>query len=110
MGAFIMKYEKKGGGITGNDKSHVQIVEETYDFIVDNCNRVIFDLLLKDWHGFDMYNTTEFDLGMASGYALIGANNLKRIAKLIERSGQVELKQLVRKYKITTKHNLLQVA
>lgn len=110
MGAFIMSYEKKGGGITGNDKSHVQIVEETFDFIVDNCHRVIFDLLLKDWHGFDMYNTTEFDLGMASGYSLIGANKLKRIAKLIERSGQVEVKQLFRKYKVTTRHNFLRVA
>lgn len=54
-------------------------MEETTIFIEQNGHRVMFADLVNDWRNFDMDDTEDFDLGMASGYALIANSRIRRV-------------------------------
>lgn len=94
---FLMHFKGKPG-IHGGTKAHLDIAEETEVFIEDHCHKVAFKQLINDWLGFDLSNTTKFDLGMASGYALIAASKMKRKANLMKK--KVQVKKYYRKNKV----------
>lgn len=75
---FLMRNDKGEVGISASTGAHIDIVEETTIFIEQHGSRVMFQDLLTDWRNFDVNNTEEFDLGMASGYALIANSRIKR--------------------------------
>lgn len=99
---FLMEINGKVG-IATSMKTHQQIVEETEEFIEDRCQAVKFERLLLDWKHFDMHDTERFDLGMASGIALIGANDSKRRKKRAP-TGSINAKRLFRKHKMVAYH------
>lgn len=76
---FMMRNDKGEVGISASAKAHIDIVEETTIFIEQNGHRVMFADLVNDWRNFNMDDTEEFDLGMASGYALIGNSRIRRV-------------------------------
>lgn len=83
-GAFMVRNEKGEVGISASTKTHLDIVEETGIFIQDHGDRTLFHQLLTDWSGFDINDTEKFDIGMASGYALIANSRMRRgLDKLI---------------------------
>lgn len=61
-------------GISASVKSHQQILEETDAHIKDNLHKNVFEVMIDDWLGFDVNDTTKFDIAMAAGYALILAS------------------------------------
>jgi hypothetical protein len=72
--------ERKEPGIPATPKTHQSIVDHTMEFINDCYQEIDFMALLEDWLQFDITNTTKFDLAMASGYALLGADRIKPVA------------------------------
>lgn len=77
-GSFMMRNAKGEVGISASEKSHLDLVEETGMFITKHGHRCLFIPLIDDWLGFDIDNTEKFDLGMASGYALIANSRMRR--------------------------------
>ncbi len=74
---FLMKLKGYDDyGIPANKSTHQQLAELTEEYILENCKKVYFIDILKDWLLFDMDNTTAFDLAMAAGYTLIADNKL----------------------------------
>ena len=71
--------ERKEPGIPATPKTHQSIVDHTMEFINDCYQEIDFMALLEDWLQFDITNTTKFDLAMASGYALLGADRIKPV-------------------------------
>jgi len=75
--AFLMKLKGYDDyGIPGNQKTHQQLAEATESYILQNSKKVFFKPLLTDWLGFDINNTTAYDVAMAAGYTLIADNRL----------------------------------
>ncbi len=105
--AFIMKDDKGNEGISASQKTHQTIVEHTELFIEDNCHRVNHDDLLNDWKAFDMEDTEKFDLGMASGYALIGAKRIKNREVRIKRRSGHSLNRFQKTYKLYNREKQL---
>jgi hypothetical protein len=68
----------KEPGIAASTKSHIDMIEHTEDFIIDHSHKVMFVELIEDWEQFDPKNTQDYDLAMASGWALYGANDIYR--------------------------------
>ncbi len=77
-GSFLMRDAKGNAGISASTKSHLDLVEETGKFISDHGHRTLFHQLLTQWKEFDIEDTEKFDLGMASGYALIANSRMRR--------------------------------
>lgn len=73
--------ERKEPGIPATPKTHQSIVDHTMEYINDCYQNVDFIPLLEDWMQFDITNTTKFDLGMASGYALLGADRIRPLVQ-----------------------------
>ncbi len=71
-------------GIPATTKTHEAIVDHTEEYIEDCIELVDFPELIEDWIGFDVNNTTKFDLAMASGYTLMAANRLKPVKQKTE--------------------------
>lgn len=99
-GAFVMRDEKGHEGISAHTKVHQAIVEATELFIEENCHRVNHSELLTDWKSFDMNDTERFDMGMASGYALIAANRMQRRQDVIIKRKKINVSKFQRTYKI----------
>jgi hypothetical protein len=102
--AFLMRIDKRKEGISGSRFNTVQIVEEIQAHVEDNVHKTLFVELLDDWKTFDMNNTTQNDLTMASGYALIGAHHLFRVHKALAQVNKPIKKSIIPKYKIRAKH------
>jgi hypothetical protein len=95
---FLIKMnDAKDYGIAGSVKSHQSIVDHTSEYIEDCIDNVDFIELVEDWIGFDITNTTKFDLAMASGYNLIAADRVAP-AKKIEKQEVLEITSLFRTY------------
>lgn len=103
-GAFLVRDEKGHAGVSGTQKTHQVIAEHIEAFIEDNCHRVMFPAMLTDWKDLDLDDTTRFDLGMATGYALIAASKILRKEKLLSRIKKNTGASLVRKYKIKSRY------
>lgn len=58
-------------GIAGSPKTHQQIAELTEEYIDKDIDVVYFKDLIKDWLEFQLDKTTQYDIAMAAGYALI---------------------------------------
>lgn len=99
-GSFLILDENGNAGISATTKSHQALAEATEAFIDENCHRVKFRAMLEDWRQFDLDDTTKFDLGMATGYALLGANKILRKEKLINKMKKTSPRGLIRKYRI----------
>ena len=99
--AFMMRDDKGNFGISASQKTHQEIVEHTELFIDDQCHRVKFPELLTDWKNFKMDDTTAFDLGMASGYALMAAAKIKTRQKMLSKRMVNKMPQLQRRYKLS---------
>jgi hypothetical protein len=97
---FIMRDGKGNEGISATQKNTQAIVEHTELFIEENCHKVNHPELLEDWKSFDMTDTEKFDLGMASGYALIGASRIKKRSTEIIKRKTVNIGRFQRVYKI----------
>jgi hypothetical protein len=93
---FMMKNDKGEVGISASTKTHLDIVEETGIFITENGHRTMFSQLLDDWKLFDVDNTEEFDLQMASGYALIGNSRMKLVHDKRAQKKKMDIKVLQR--------------
>lgn len=76
--AFMMRDVKNNVGISASAKTHLDIVEETGVYITERGHRCNFKRMLEDWRDFDIDDTERFDIGMASGYALIGNSRMRR--------------------------------
>jgi len=98
--AFIMVDEKGNEGISASTKSHQSIVEHTELFIDEHCHRVNHPELLRDWKDFKLDDTEKFDLGMASGYALIAAKRIKRRHQTLQSRGRINPNKFQRRYKL----------
>lgn len=103
--AFLMRDAKGNAGISASTKSHQELVEATELFIDENCHRTNFPELLEDWKKFQMDDTEKFDLGMASGYALIGANRMKGRESNIVKRRSTKVLNLQKRYKLRKKPN-----
>jgi hypothetical protein len=101
-GAFLVRDEKGHPGISGSTKTHQVIAEHIEAFIDEHCHRVEFVDMLNDWLKLDLEDTTKFDLGMATGYALIAASKIQRKEKLLNKLKNTSPSGLVRKYRIRT--------
>ena len=100
-GAFMIRDARGNPGIATGEKTIIQIVEETEVFIDTRCQVVDFPQLLSDWKGFDMNNTTKFDIGMASGIALIAASRIRRKLKKVSKfSKKSDVTHFFRKHKL----------
>lgn len=104
--AFMVKDEKGFVGIPATDKSHQALAENTEAFIDENCHRTQFPQLLNDWKSFDLDNTEEFDMGMASGWALVGASRMKKKLAIGKKAGTFNKSQFVRKYRLKGRSRL----
>ena len=69
--------DRKEPGIPATPKTHQSIVDHTEEYIEDCWELIDYQDLITDWIKFDINNTTKFDLGMASGYALLQADRIK---------------------------------
>lgn len=69
--------DRKEPGIPATPKTHQAIVDHTEEYIEDCVDLVDFPDLITDWIKFDINKTTKFDLGMASGYALLQADRIR---------------------------------
>ena len=98
--AFIMVDAKGNQGISASSKVHQEIVENTELFIDESCHRVNFPEVLLDWKGFRMDDTEKFDLGMASGYALIAAGRMRKREKNILKRRAAKVLDFQKRYKI----------
>lgn len=105
-GAFMVRDSKGNPGISASGKTHQTMAEHIEAYIDDNVERCIFLDMIIDWLGLDLSDTTKFDLGMATGYALIAASNIKRKEKKLKLLGKSRPNGLVRKYKIRSAHRL----
>jgi hypothetical protein len=95
---FLIKLpDSKDYGIAGSQKSHQSIVDHTSEYIEDCIDNVDFIELIEDWMGFDISNTTKFDLAMAGGYNLIAAD---RITPRVENKDEelIEVTSIFRTY------------
>jgi hypothetical protein len=72
--------DRKEPGIPATPKTHQSIVDHTMEYINDCSQNVDYADLLNDWLQFDITSTTKFDLAMASGYALLGADRIRPVA------------------------------
>lgn len=88
---------RKEPGIPAHDKTHQAIVDHTMEYIDDCIDQVDFPQLISDWVKFDINNTTKFDLGMSSGYALLGADRVKPKKQEVKEE-VMEVSQLFRTY------------
>lgn len=104
-GAFLVLDEKGHAGISATEKSHQALAEHTEAFLDENCHRVQFREMLDDWKKFDLNDTTVCDLGMATGYALIAANKIRRREKILNTLAKSNPRGLIRKYRIK-KHGI----
>lgn len=93
---FLLRNDKGDVGISASQKTHLEIVEETGIFITENGNRVAFIDLLNDWKNFNIEDTEEFDLAMASGYALIANSRMRRVHDKRAMKKSFDLKDLMR--------------
>lgn len=103
-GAFLMRDEKGHPGIPASPKTHQILFEHLESHIEANCHRTKFLRMLKDWKELDPDFTTDYDLGMASGYALIGANRIVRRESTLKKVNQAGQATLLRKYKIKSRY------
>lgn len=102
--AFMMRNVKGEVGISASVKSHLDLVEETGIFITNNGHRVLFRQAIRDWLDFDIDNTEKFDLGMATGYALIANSRLRRGLDKIARKKQLDVKDVFRQHTVTSSY------
>jgi hypothetical protein len=72
----------------------------------DNCHRIVFLDILNDWKGLDLDNTTKFDLGMASGYALIAASTMRRREAKLSKVKRVASTSFARKFKFKSQYGI----
>lgn len=93
---FLMRNDKGDVGISASTKTHLEIIEETGIFITEHGNRVAFTDLLTDWKNFRSDDTEEFDLAMASGYALIANSRMRRIHDKRTQRKSFDIKDLMR--------------
>lgn len=93
---FLLRNDKGDVGISASQKTHLEIVEETGIFITENGNRVPFVDLLNDWKNFNIEDTEDYDLAMASGYALIANSRMRRIHDKRAMKKAFDLKDLMR--------------
>lgn len=105
-GAFLVRDEKGHPGISASPKTHQVLAECIEAFIDENCHKVLFIEMLKDWLGLDLTDTTKYDLGMATGYTLIAASRLLRKEKLLKRLVPPSRGTFVKKYKIKSRNGL----
>lgn len=85
-------------GIPGTTQSIGEIMDHTTEYIEDCIDLVDYSDLITDWIKFNPDNTTKFDLGMASGYALIAANR-KKADKVVKEAEFVDISDVFRTYK-----------
>jgi hypothetical protein len=102
-GAFFVCDERGDPGISASTRTHIEIAENTEIFIEDNCHKVVFGQLLEDWMYFDFLDTTKFDLGMASGYALIAASKVRRRLERMNQIPQRKVTDFFRKFNLGNK-------
>lgn len=93
---FLMRNDHGDVGISASTKTHIEIVEETGIFITENGHRVAFVDMLNDWKNFRIDDTEEFDLAMASGYALIANSRMRRFNDKRVLKKKFDIKDLVR--------------
>jgi hypothetical protein len=96
--SFLMRYDGKRFGIPASSKLHDTIMEETENFLEDNCERVVFRRLLQDWHDYDPNDTKKYDIATATGIALIGARRLMKRQEA-KNKRKMDLKKYVRTHK-----------
>jgi hypothetical protein len=90
--------DRKEPGIPATVNTHKAIVDNTEEYIEDCADLVDFPDLIVDWVKFDINNTTKFDLGMASGYALLQADRIKP-AEVKKESKLTEITEVFRIFK-----------
>jgi hypothetical protein len=83
---FLMKFDGKRYGIPQSPWLIKTITEHIDEVVTDNCERVVFRILLEDWHDFDQSDTRKSDLTMASGIALVGSRRILRRAAAASKS------------------------
>ena len=93
---FLLKNDKGDVGISASSKTHLEIVEETSIFITDNGHRVAFVDMLMDWKNFNIEDTEDYDLAMASGYALIANSRMRRVNDKRTQRKSFDIKDLMR--------------
>lgn len=98
--AFLDTYNGKVG-VNGNAKTHIALAEATEAFIEDNAHRTMYAKMVREWLGFDLQNTTKFDIAMAAGYALMAAGSMIRKIKKLET--KVNVSSYYKKRKIINK-------
>jgi hypothetical protein len=101
-GNFVMQINSQSG-IAATTPNLIELVTETETFIDKNAHRVNFPALIKDWKNFDINNTTKFDIGMASGYALVAAERIKRRYKINQKINGTHNSDYFMKFKKSTK-------
>lgn len=62
---------RKEAGIPGHTKTIGAIAQVTENYIENNCDKVYFTELLKDWSQFNIEDTQKYDATMAAGYTLL---------------------------------------
>lgn len=95
---FMVKYDGKEYGIPASTPTLISLMEATEIFIEDRSQVLMFSKMSDDWQMFDPSDTEKFDVAMASGYALLHANRMKRKAGLIKKRS-IRLDDYIRKYK-----------
>jgi hypothetical protein len=58
-------------GIAATLSNNIYIAELTDQYINDNVDNIWYEQILEDWLGFSPDDTTEYDVAMAVGYALM---------------------------------------
>jgi hypothetical protein len=58
-------------GIAATLSNNIYIAELTDQYINDNIDNIWYEQILEDWLGFSPDDTTEYDVAMAVGYALM---------------------------------------
>ncbi len=96
---FLMHLpDRKEPGVPASPKTHEELVDKTAEYIEDCHNLIDYPELITDWIKFDIMNTTKFDLGMSSGYALIAANRVMNKKQETKKETFIEITDIFRIY------------
>ena len=88
---YTMRGQKKPG-ISASPRSHVMLMESTERHIIGpnpnvrkgGAQKSMLPEMIEDWKLFNPQKTTEHDLAMCSGWALVGADDLRFRKHLME--------------------------
>lgn len=101
-GAFVISINGMEGIAIGGhgNKTLIELVTETESYIdKTKVLKINFRDILRDWKDFDMNKTTKYDVGMATGYALIGAARVLRRFEAKKRMSGVNVSEYFTKFR-----------